>query len=108
MELRGLLRRFVEDKTGLRVLEKGGGDIIGILLDLNQKGFRVSTKQVFKPGTVVEGLIEDNTGGDNARLIPFAAKCVWQRSSEAGFAISEVPISEEANLDALVDKLSRG
>jgi len=107
MELRGLLRRFVSEDTGLKVLAKSGGDMIGTLLDLNQKGFRVNTKQPFKPGTVLEGLIEDNES-EKTHLIPFTAKCVWQKPSECGFAIIEVPMSEEARLDSLVDRLSRG
>lgn len=108
MELRGLLRRFVSETTGIEVLAKTGGELVGVLVDLNQKGFRLTTKQSFKPGTLLEGLIQDTENEDQPELIPFSARCVWQNGSECGFAIVDVPISHESRLDHLIDRLAKG
>ena len=108
MELRGLLRRFVSETTGVQVLAKTGGDLVGTLIDLNQKGFRLATKQAFKPGYTLEGLIQDVEDETKPELISFTARCVWQNGAECGFAIMDVPMSHEERLDKLIDRLASG
>jgi len=108
MELRGLLRRFVSESTGIQVLEKSGGELVGTLIDLNQKGFRLTTKQSFKPGNTLEGLIQDTEDETKPEMIPVTARCVWKNGAECGFAILDVPMSHESRLDRLIDRLANG
>ena len=108
MELRSLLRRFASESTGIQVLAKTGGDLVGTIVDLNQKGFRLTTKQSFKPGNMLEGLIQDVLNENKPEMIPVTARCVWQNGSECGFAILEVPMSHESRLDILIDRLAKG
>lgn len=107
MELRSLLRRYSPDKPGVRVLAKNGGETIGHVLDLNQKGFRITTKSKFPPGSMLDGLIEFISDTAGTRLIPVHAKCIWNDAKECGFSIKEIPLAEETALDQLIEQLAK-
>ena len=107
-DLRSLFRSAVPESKKIRVLNKNGSETVGGLLDINQKGFRLETRQTFSPGATPMGLIEYVGGNSGTRLIPFTARCAWNTGKETGFAIKEIPRAEEAAFDALIDHFSGG
>ena len=108
-DLRSLFRSAIPETQKLRVLNRNGTESVGNLLDINQKGFRLETRQDFSPGATLVGLIEVVGGGDSGtQLIPFTARCAWNIPKETGFAIKEIPRAEEAAFDALIDQFSGG
>lgn len=106
MELRSLIQRYVPEKHSVRVLAKTGGDLVGHVLDLNHKGFRLQAKKKFGPGEMLEGLLEYDAGGTAPRLVPFTARCVWVDSREFGFSIKEIPVAQEQVLDEFIAHLA--
>ena len=107
-DLRSLFRSAVPENKKIRVLNKNGSETVGGLLDINQKGFRLETRQNFSPGATLAGLIEFVEGSSSTRLIPFTARCAWTTAKETGFAIKDIPRAEEAAFDALIDHFSGG
>ena len=107
-DLRSLFRSAVPENKKIRVLNKNGSETVGGLLDINQKGFRLETRQNFSPGATLAGLIEFVGGSSGTRLIPFTARCAWTTAKETGFAIKDIPRAEEAAFDALIDHFSGG
>ena len=101
-DLRSIFRRNIPEDKKIRVLAKGGEEVLGAVLDINQKGFRLDTKARFNPGAMLEGLIEFSDGGALPRQIPVTAQAVWNEGGETGFSIKEIPLAEEDALDKLI------
>ena len=104
--LRSFFRRDVASGTAIRVLAAGGGELIGNVMDINQKGFRLSGAKSFGPGDMLNGLIEYTADGALPQHIQVKAQCVWSEGKERGFSIKEVPMSAEDALDKLIDVAS--
>jgi len=107
-DLRTLFRSAIPETRKIRVLNKNASETVGSLLDINQKGFRLETRQNFPPGATLVGLIEIVGGSSGTQLIPFTARCAWNTGKETGFAIKDIPRAEEAAFDALIDHFSGG
>lgn len=105
-DLRSIFRRNVPDSYSIRVMGEGGDEVIGQVVDINQKGFRLGTGRKFKPGEMLRGMIEYSADSAMPRRIQFTAQCIWSEGKETGFSIKEIPIAEEAALDKLVDLAS--
>ena len=105
-DLRSLFRSAIPETRKIRVLNKNASETVGSLLDINQKGFRLETRQNFPPGATLVGLIEIVGGSSGTQLIPFTARCAWNIPTETGFALKEIPREEEAAYDALIDQFS--
>ena len=101
-DLRSTIRRDVPDPYSIRVMGVGGDGAIGQVMDINQKGFRLNTGRRFKPGEMLEGLLEYLDRGVPHR-IQFTAQCIWSEGDERGFFIKEIPLDEEEAMDKLVD-----
>lgn len=106
MELRSFIRRYIPEKNSIRVLAKNGDELIGYLLDLNQKGFRLSGKKKFQPGALLEGLMQYDSEEARSQVISFSARCVWVEAREAGFSIKEIPVAHETVLDQFIEQLA--
>lgn len=101
--LRSFFRRDVASGPVIRILAAGGEELIGTVLDINQKGFRLGGGKSFKPGDMLNGLIEFTPDGAMPQHIQIKAQCVWSEGKELGFSIKEVPMSAEDALDKLID-----
>ena len=105
-DLRSIFRRNVPVSHSIRVMAVGGDEVIGQVMDINQKGFRLSTGRKFKPGEMLQGMIEYSADSAMPRRIQLTAQCIWSEAKETGFSIKEIPIAEEDALDKLVDLAS--
>jgi hypothetical protein len=101
--LRSFFRRNVSSVSVIRILAAGGEEMIGEVMDINQKGFRLSSAKKFNPGDMLNGLIEFTPDGTIPQHIQVKAQCVWSEGKERGFSIKEVPMSAEDALDKLID-----
>ncbi len=101
-DLRSVFRRNIPEDKNIRMLARGGDEVLGAVLDINQKGFRLDNEARFKPGAMLEGLIEFSDGGALPRQIPITAQAVWNEGGETGFTIKEIPLAEEDTLDRLI------
>ena len=101
--LRSFFRRDVASGKSIRVLAAGGTELIGTVVDINQKGFRMAGGKNFKPGDMLNGLIEFTPDGGMPQHIQFKAQCAWADGKELGFSIKEVPMAAEDALDKLID-----
>ncbi len=104
--LRGLFRRELAKGDQVRIFSENGGEDLGSLLDISQKGFRLSSKKKYQPGNRMTGLIEFPGEEGNPSFVPFAALCVWTHRKEAGFTIKEIPINAEAAFDKLIERFT--
>ncbi|MCZ6556502.1 MAG: PilZ domain-containing protein [SAR324 cluster bacterium] len=101
--LRSFFRRHIPEDKKVRVLQKTGAEVVGHLLDINQKGFRLRTSMKFKPGDFFEGLIEFSEEEGLPQHIQVSAQAIWNDGGETGFSIKEIPIADEDTLDKLID-----
>ena len=101
--LRSFFRRNVATGSAIRVLAAGGEELIGNVMDINQKGFRLTASKKFNPGDILNGLIEYTPDGALPQHIQIKAQCVWSEGKELGFSIKDVPLASEDALDKLVD-----
>ena len=102
--LRTVFRRNVASGNAIRVLAAGGEQLVGDVMDINQKGFRLNGAQKrLKPGEMLDGLIEFTPDGALPQHIQVKAQCVWSEGGELGFSIKEVPMALEDALDKLLD-----
>ncbi len=106
MDFRSIFRRVVPVSQSIRIVSKNGAESIGLLQDVNHKGFRIKTTKKFNPGATLEGMFEFNPADRGTQLIPFTARCVWNYAKETGFAIKEIPMAREAEFDKLIDQVS--
>lgn len=104
-ELRSIVRRDVPDPYSIRLIGAEGGEVIGQVLDISQKGFRLSTGSRFKPGDLLQAMLE-YFESSMPRRIQLTAQCIWSEGKETGFSIKEIPLAEEEALDALIDHAS--
>ena len=100
--LRSFFRRDVTSEKSIRVLAAGGTELLGNVLDINQKGFRLAGGKGFKPGDMLNGLIEFAPDGGIPQHVQVKAQCAWANGKEFGFSIREVPLSAEAALDKVI------
>lgn len=106
--LRSLFRRQISDENGIRVFSKNGGENLGTLLDISQKGFRLTSGKSYSPGERLTGLIESEDEKGTPHLIPVDAQCMWTHRKEAGFSIKDIPFAEEAAFDKLIERFVTG
>ena len=99
-------RRNVAKSPGIKVLSSQGGEELGTLLDISAKGFRLKSSQKLVEGAMLKGLFEAQDASGLPSMIPFSARCVWSHRQEYGFSIKEIPLSKEAEMDALVIRAS--
>lgn len=104
--LRGLFRRELAKEDQIRIFTENGVEDLGILLDISQKGFRLTSKKTYAPGMRLSGLIEFPNETDETSFVPFSAQCVWTHRKEAGFTIKEIPIAAEAAFDKLIERFA--
>ncbi len=104
--LRGLFRRDISKGDKIQIFSENGGEDLGVLLDISQTGFRLSSKKAYEPGTRLTGLIEFPSESGPPNFVPFTAQCVWTHRKEAGFNIKEIPLTAEAAFDKLIERFA--
>ncbi len=104
--LRGLFRREISKAEKIKIFSENGGEDLGVLLDISQNGFRLSSKKAYQPGARLSGLIESPSESGPPNFVPFTAQCVWTHRKEAGFNIKEIPHTAEAAFDQLIERFA--
>ena len=107
-DLRSFFRRSISGGKQIRVLSRNGTDLVGNLLDVSQKGFRLNVKKTLAPGTEMGMLIEYTDEQSGPHLIPITAQCMWNHRKECGFSIKEIPQAEESHFDRLIETFKGG
>jgi hypothetical protein len=107
-DLRSLFRRQIPQEQGVRIFSKNGREDLGVLLDVSQKGFRISSAKSYAPGARLSGLIETPDEAGALQFIPIEAQCMWTHRREAGFSIKEIPMAQEAAFDKLIERFVGG